>query len=127
MKMLNLTGYIEDLAMEMKAVLEPVGWILKDGTGYYEFGPKSKPNNHGDMTMPDSWMVLYPELLEYSEGSKDVHTVWFKTGDRDISDKAMNALLEAMTPFKDEDYTGRNLWFNPLYPDGYWNNHALND
>ena len=125
MKILNAAGYIEDLSWQLKKVLEKVGWELKDGLGYFEYKPNSRENGRGNKTLPDSWMVLYPCLLEYTEELRDIKTFWFKTGEREISEEGMESLLTALTPFKDEDYIGRNFWFNPLYPNGYWQNHTL--
>ena len=125
MKILNLNEYIEELSGLLAETLGKVGWELRDGLGYFEYKRGTKPNNNGQLTMPDSWMVLYPVLLEYTEDGDTVQTLWFKTGDRELSDESLEAIKSVLKPFKDEDYTGKDMWFNPLYPNGYWQNHTL--
>ena len=125
MKVFNLNSYIEELSNILSEKLKEEGWELRDGLGYFEYKRNTKPNKAGKLTLPDSWMVLYPDLLEYEENKETVNTIWFKTGDREMTEEGMDALMKVMTPFKDEDYVGNNMWFNPLYPDGYWQNHTL--
>ena len=64
---LNLNDYIERLSALLAEKLRAEGWELRDGLGYFEYKRGSKPNKAGQMTMPDSWLVLYPDLLEYTD------------------------------------------------------------
>lgn len=121
MKVINFNNYIDRLYVLFEDLVKENGWVRKD-IGYFEYKPNSK-GARGNC--PDSWMAVYPDLLEYTQNNKYITTIWLKTGDKELSEEGKNSLLKSIAPFKDEDYTGGDMWFNPLYKDGYWCNHSL--
>jgi hypothetical protein len=121
---LNLDNFIEQLYDDLATILETVGWVRKD-QGYFEYNPNAKRNYNGTPTLPESYLVLYPVLLHYEEHGEYQCQIWFKSGDRDMSEEARDKLFEVLKPFKDQDYSGIDFWVNPAYPDGYMCNHSL--
>ncbi len=109
---INLNLIIDHMYLLLTSYLKEQDWVQKD-SGYYE-----RVNKDGDGF---SWVVLYPVLLEYN----DMTTIWFKSGDKDLTHEAETSIFKVLKPFHDEDYIGKDFWINPLYPDGYWQNHAL--
>jgi len=124
---LNLNPYIEELLDKLKEILEPVGWVCQMDT-YFEYKPRSFPDNNGNMTFPESCLVFQPDLLYYKENGKFVCKIWFKfdTSEFDNTSKeSLEKLFSVLKPFQDQDYIGDNYWISPEYTDGYWNNHVL--
>lgn len=124
--MIDLKPHIVESYNRLKGKLESVGWVEKDsygeGSGYFEY----------NVGTSDSYCVFYPVLLNYNvpdenNTMKNITTIWFKTQDKEIDEKALQATYSVMKPFKDEDYVGHDEWFSPDYPDGYWENHVLGD
>ena len=115
---------IDEMYDELRVAMQKAGWETMD-IGYFEYNRNSKPNNHGKMTMPESWLVLYPDLLSYEEDGENQQKIWFKSGDNEMTNESKEKLFDILRPFKDEDYRGKNFWVSPEYPDGYWNNHSL--
>jgi hypothetical protein len=123
MKELDLKGYVDNLYDIIEEKFEDSDWSRKD-LGYFEYKPKFRKNERG-VYLPESWIVLYPDLLEYCEGSKWVRKIWLKSGDKEVSPEALKALTDIFKPFQDQDYCGNDIWINPLQPEGYLSNHAL--
>jgi len=122
---INLEPIIEDMYQRMTNILKTVGWERKD-LGYFEYNLNSKKNNNGIFNLPESSIVLFPVLLEYSKENKQIIEIWFKSENSCvITEKAKQEIFKVLKPFKDEDYIGDNFWINPDYPDGYWQNHVL--
>lgn len=96
-------------------------------------------------------MVFYPELLSYSENGKDVMTPWIacrieleNISDEKLIGDLLKWLVELLKksgykPFMDEDAKWNHwkadnshkdwkeyiCYINPSYPEGYWENHAI--
>jgi hypothetical protein len=96
-------------------------------------------------------MVFYPELITYTENGKSMNTPWIacRIELENISDeKLIGDLLKWLVdllkksgykPFMDEDakwnhwkadnshkdWKEYTCYINPSYPDGYWENHAI--
>jgi hypothetical protein len=121
-KLINLSEYTDELYFLLEEALKKEGWVRKD-IGYFEYKPN--PNQKGVKTLPDSWIVFYPDLLEYEENGKYILTTWFKSGDKSLTKEGLESIEKAIKPFHDEDYSGNDIWIHPLYPKGYWQNHAL--
>jgi hypothetical protein len=118
---INFNDYIDSLYALFEDLIKEKGWVRKD-IGYFEYKPNSKGKNGN---VPDSWLVVYPDLLEYTQNNKYITTIWLKTGDKELSEEGKKSLLNSISPFKDEDYRGKDMWFNPLYKNGYLCNHTL--
>lgn len=125
-EILDLTNYIENnLYQNLNNMLKnnKSKWNCVD-EGYYEYG------EHGKKDF--SWLVLYPEILHYDYNSyeekgisRQRSVLWLRSGDKEVTQEALDDLFKIVKPFKDEDYSGNDFWINPLVPDGWWCNHSL--
>lgn len=112
---LDFELYLQDLQNRLADGLIKAGWERED-TLYFEYLEE-------DQSL--SYIIFGPQLLSYTEGSRWVSRVWFKSYDKKLTEKAEKSIKDIFKPFHDEDYSGNDFWINPLYPDGYWSNHAL--
>lgn len=113
---------IDRMILDLEKMLRGSGWRHVD-TYVFEF--YNDPKSNFGTVRPR--FELIPDLLYYQEEGEDQCQIWFKVKPIGfvLSQLAQDTLFRIVKPFKDEDYTGRDKWISPHYPNGYWCNHAL--
>ena len=121
---MNLIPQINLSLNKLEELLKNSNWIRKDW-GYWEYKPNSRPNLNSNFCLPGGYVSFAPDILYFDKDHKSWAEIWLKFHEFDLTEDSKNELFSIVKPFKDEDYRGNKFWINPFYPNGYWNNHAL--
>lgn len=116
---IELSPILGTMFEKLIAKMREVGWVIKDrGVDYSAYFEYENELNR-------SWVVLYPIILTYELNNKIACYIWFKSGDKQMSEDSSASLFKIMKPFKDQDYMGSDFWINPYFPNGHFENHIL--
>lgn len=114
---MDIRPEIDRLLDKLENRLRGTGWERKDYS-YFEY----LSNSYGlTKQLPNSCFSVESVILNYSNRSE----IWFKLTDKSLTFEGKNVLLSNVSPFKDEDYGGFDIFINPDYPKGQWENHTL--
>ena len=150
---INIAEELDDEISDIIGSLLKNDCCYQADTGYIEIKTpfELNPDSKNQEWINKVGMVFYPELLTYTEDGKDTKTPWIacrmeleNIKDEQIIGELLKWMIELIKksgykPFMDEDAkwnhwkvdNSHNDWaeytcyINPSYPDGYWENHAI--